>query len=355
MPTLMDPSTYYSKEAYDSRRIPDQAAASTRSTLHKLIGTRLPWGNAQEVIPGSLFQDPTPETMRFWEKWEMEKNEMKASGTYMPRPLEDVELHIKHNHEVFRHAQLPFRSQFWLFLRGAGKWTTIILIPILILAHMTVMSASDQSAWGFTIHLFINFYSWALGLPLICWATGHIVITRFPTIWFRPPPGPKWEFNRRTGMVRIFNERNTVDKSEAVEFEAPFTEFDAYIITSPDRQGLAMNGLSLAHRYSGAGINFNDLITPDNTTQQPCALWDFLQNYMDISRPLPDITMLEASRHLDPVSIAHDKKNGRKPRYWIDMADNEFKEKVADLLVRIDAIDTFSRSNLMANHVKYTD
>lgn len=355
MSSLIESHSYYSNEAYDPNRIPDQVDAATRGLLHKMTGSRLPWGNTQEVTPRKIFQDPKPESMRFWEKWEKEKNEMKANGTYVPRPLEDIELHNKHDHEVFRHAQLPFRSQFWLLLRTVGKWTAIILTPIMILAHLTVMSASEKIAWEFTIDLIVNFYSWAIGIPLVCWTIGDIVIKNLPKFWFRPPIGPLWELNRRTGQVKIFNYKNFKKEGEIEETLAPFYEFDAYIITSPDRQGLPMHGLSIAHRYRDLSINFNDLITPDNTTQQPRALWDFLQNFMDVSRSLPDIPAHEAYRHLDPVTSSFDQRSSRDSRYWIDMDNDTFNANAKKMLGCIDAIDTFNRPNLMAKHVKYVD
>src|SRR5699024_7944776 len=59
--------------------------------------------------------------------------------------------------------------------------------------------------------------------------------------------------------------------------------------------------------------------------------WEFLQNYMDISRPLPEYVVLEAYRHLDPVTAEHDKKTGRNPRYLRDMQ----QEALADFLAKV--------------------
>ncbi|MGA4601389.1 hypothetical protein ACPA1U_11510, partial [Ectopseudomonas hydrolytica] len=92
-----------------------------------------------------------------------------------------------------------------------------------------------------------------------------------------------------------------------------------------------------------------------NGTAVPCALWDYLQNYMDISKPLPDTPELEAFRHLDPTTAEHDRQTGRAPRYWRDMDDETFKAKERELNERIPQIDTFSRPNLMARHVSYAD
>ena len=355
MSNLDESRPYYSNEAYTSNQNLVQADASKRSLIHRMTGSRLPWGNTQDVMPERVLKELTPEKMRYWEDWEREKKEMKENGTYVPPPLEGMELHYKHDHEMIRHAQLPFRSQFWLLLKTWGKWITIMLTPMALLAHLTIMPASEKTAWEFTSNLLINFYSWLIGIPLLSWITGHIVVQNLPKFWFKPPIGPLWELNRRTGLVTIFDYKEFKTEGKSKKITAPFYEFDAYIITNPDRQGLPMNGLSLVHRYSDININFNDFIVPDNTTQQPCALWDFLQNFMDISRSLPEIPAHEAYRHLDPVTAQEDLKNGRKKRYWIDMEDHTFNNEVKEMLARVDTIDTLNRPNLMALHVKYAD
>lgn len=193
----------------------------------------------------------------------------------------------------------------------------------------------------------------AILLPL--WLISTIIIKHFPKFWFRLPTGPLWELNRTTGQITIFNYEHKKKTKSDVNTVAPFYEFDAYIVTTPDRQGLPMNGLQLIHRYCGAHINLNALFTPDNSTQKPCALWDFLQNYMDVRHALPDIPMYEPYRHLDPVTALHDEKTNRKPRYWIDMDNDTFEGKVKEMLRRIDSLDTFNRPNFMEKYVKYAD
>lgn len=76
---------------------------------------------------------------------------------------------------------------------------------------------------------------------------------------------------------------------------------------------------------------------------------------MDASRPLPDLPCFEKCRYLDPVSAEHDRQTGRNPRYWIDMDDETFAEKLKDMDSRIRLIDTMRRPNLMARHVEYVD
>jgi hypothetical protein len=348
-----EPQLYYSEEAYRADRIPVQADSAKRSPLHKLTGTRLPWGHTQDVVPENIMEDPKPESMRFWEQWEKEKAEMKANGKYVPRPFEDVELHCKYDHERFRFAQLPFRSQFWLSLRTFCKWGMIILLPLCFL----IDSLFEMDSSEFNIRELTNNSITLLIIKILLppWIISSIIVNYFPKVWFRPPKGPLWELNRVTGQVTIFNCARAKIQNKTADMVAPFHEFDAYIVTSPDRQGLPTNGLQLAHRYSNTTINLSALITPDNTTQRPCALWDFLQNFMDTQRPLPEIPMYEPYRNSDPTTFEHDKKNGRPARYWIDMDNDTFKEKVKEMLEKIDTIDTFARPNLMAKSVKYID
>ncbi|MFN9527254.1 MAG: hypothetical protein ACK561_22570 [Pseudomonadaceae bacterium] len=188
------------------------------------------------------------------------------------------------------------------------------------------------------------------------WGVGSLVINHFPKLWIKASRGPLWEFNRRTGLVTVFDYNNNGEykKSGTIgEKVAPFYEFDAYITVTPDRQGLPNNVLCIVHRYRDIWINMGNFVGASNSTSVPCALWDYLQNYMDISNPMPDTPELEAFRHLDPTTAEHDRQTGRAPRYWRDMDDETFKAKEREMNERIPQIDTFSRPNLMARHVRY--
>ncbi|WP_082729307.1 DUF4199 domain-containing protein [Pseudomonas sp. St29] len=301
-------------------------------------------------------QFPSPHGLRLYEAALKSREEKVVQGTYIPAPLEGVELHEKYDQEVFRYAQLPFRSQFWLILGSFGKFGFYFFSFLSIVVSLLLSIASRD------FHLKISFLEafmsafWITLFPaLLCWGVSYIIINYFPRLWFRPPKGPLWELNRRTGLVTFFDYKRFKKEGVIDEITSPFYEFDAYIVTSPDRQGSPMNGLFLIHRYRDIRINFNSLITPDNTLQKPCALWDFFQNFMDISLPLPDIPLYEPYRHLDPVTAEYDRQQQRPARYWIDMDDETFKVKVKEMLGKIDAIDTFNRPNLMANHVQYID
>ena len=118
---------------------------------------------------------------------------------------------------------------------------------------------------------------------------------------------------------------------------------------------MPMNVLYLAHRYRNIMINFGALLCPGPEVQPACALWDFIQNYMDVSRPLPDLPQYEEYRHLDPTTAEYDRLTGRNPRFWIDMDDATFKQVVREMHQRVANIDTFQRPNLMAAYVTYVD
>ena len=345
--------TYYGIQSYRSDSALKQRPCSRKSSFG-CTSARLPWGLTQQITPDAIMNLTSPDSLRFWERQEKEKVEGLTNGTYKPKLFENVELHQKYDQEYFRFAKLPFTSQFWLFLLHFGKWAFLIIFPLMIFTHIFAISKSSISWQQVTIELLVGLYPMVIGIPLLFWLIGHIVINHCPRIWFRPPKGPLWELNRRTGLVTIFDYKRHRKEGVIDEFIAPFYEFDAYMITTRDRYG-SCHGLLLRHRYEDRQINFHSLLGPDDFKHRPCALWDFLQNYMDVSRPIPDIPLFEAYRHLDPVTEKYDKENGRNPRYWIDMDDNTFKQRVDSMWQRAYAIDTFTRPNLMERYVSYND
>lgn len=350
-------NAYYDSTVYSPASIPDQPPSSERSWLRKLGGSRLPWGRTQEVAPEKIMTDPTPKSMRFWEQADKKREEEKALGTYKQRPMEGLDLHWIYNHERFRYAVLSKRSHFWMYLCGGGRFLFYLNTVISVFAYAMVVSALNDPWLETTVDI-APLFIFLIGTPLSCWGLGSLVINHFPHLWFKPSRGPLWELNRRTGLVTLFDYDNNGEykKNGAIgEITAPFYEFDAYLATSPDRQGLPMNFLYLAHRYRDITINFASLMAADRIPQPPLALWDFFQNYMDASRPLPELPCFEKCRHLDPVSAEYDRQTGRNPRYWIDMDDETFAEKLEEMEGRIRLIDTMRRPNLMARHVEYVD
>jgi len=296
----------------------------------------------------------TPESMRLeTQNCTAKKNRFSREHATLTRV--NGELRDKYDHQCIRFAQLPFRSRFWIYIFQGGKWTFLLFTPlyaaVCLMLHIASRDYYVRADFSETFFGGATFISLP---PLLCWFVGHIVINHFPTFWFRPPKGPLWELNRRTGLVTIFDYRRFRKEGVIKEFVAPFYEFDAYMITARDRHGSSY-GLLLRHRYEDQLINFHTLLRPDDFKQRPCALWDFFQNYMDVSLPLPDIPLFEPHRHLDPVTAEYDRKHDRNPRYWIEMDDDAFKTEVNAMWKRIYEINTFGRPNLMARYVDYSD
>ncbi|WP_223486555.1 hypothetical protein [Pseudomonas sp. A-RE-19] len=353
----MTNESWYAKTAYGAREVPQQERSTERPWIMRFAKARLPWGNADDVCPVSFVEDYSPNDLQTQEQLKREREEQIAKAAYSPNPFEDIDFHIRDDHERFRHALLPASSHFWIHLYSIGRFLFWFLLFILSATSLLILINIDEDRRE-TAYYLIKFSSIALGLPLISWTIGKLVIHKSPNLWIKASRGPIWELNRRTGLVTVFDYKNNGEykKNGTIgELTAPFYEFDAYIATSPDSQGMPLNVLYLAHRYRNIMINFGALLCPGPEAQPACALWDFIQNYMDVSRPLPDLPQYEEYRHLDPTTAEYDRLTGRNPRFWIDMDDATFKQVVREMHQRVDSIDTFERPNLMARYVTYVD
>ncbi len=346
---------HYGTTAYRPDRIPPQPPPTERSWFRRASRVHLSWGNTQELAPAKFFHKDNPERLRLREQAEREDAEKKDNGTYQPRITETQDFHYIHDHQRYRFAQLSVGGRFWMNLYIFGKGCTIFIASVYSVVCIVFALDSDI---GFVDEIMDSAISGVyIFSPLyLSWLLGSLVIHKLPQLWARPARGPLWEFNRQTGMVTLFDYDNNGEykKNGTIgELTAPFHEFDAYVISSPDRQGLPLNVLELTHRYRDIRFNLAPILHQSDDAHEHFALWDYLQNYMDVSRPLPDIPYLEQFRHLDPTTVEHDRHTGRDPRYWVDMDDDTFKAKVKEVLAGIRNIDTLRRPNLMAQYVEY--
>ncbi|WP_414705200.1 hypothetical protein [Pseudomonas sp.] len=129
------------------------------------------------------------------------------------------------------------------------------------------------------------------------------------------------EFNRQNGTL-------TIARRFRKPFVAPFYEFDPVIQLLPTGYGGHDYALWLHHRYDDTKVCLARKVhTLGLDKHNLHAFWDTLQRYMDVSQPLPDLPVLEQSRHLDPVTAAHDAATGRNPRKWRDLNVEAWKRK----------------------------
>ena len=73
------------------------------------------------------------------------------------------------------------------------------------------------------------------------------------------------------------------------------------------------------YRFPDAEV---DMVVTDSS-QHPihCILaWERIVRHMDKTKPLPDVPVYEAYRHLDPVTAEFDKQNNRPEYYWRTMS-----------------------------------
>lgn len=123
------------------------------------------------------------------------------------------------------------------------------------------------------------------------------------------------EFNRIDGMLRFKRRFRRL-------FVAPFEEFDPVLQLLPSGYGSHDYVLWLHHRYTDYKICLATKVHALGLDQaNALAFWDCLQRYMDVTQPLPDLPVLEQSRHLDPITVAYDAKTGRNPRRWRDQSE----------------------------------
>ena len=123
---------------------------------------------------------------------------------------------------------------------------------------------------------------------------------------------------RREGVVRI--------KEGKEVFEAPFIEFDAYLVHTPSGRGGRYFNLVLQHRYSKHQLWMKGLLTDAMDQKEVYAYWDMLQQYMDVTRPLPDVPLFEPFRSRDPVTAKWDERTGRDPFKWRKMSPESWRK-----------------------------
>ena len=157
---------------------------------------------------------------------------------------------------------------------------------------------------------------------LLVWKSGELLNKKRPGIFMGVRKGPIWEANRQTGMLTFYKKKRAWKQ----RLKAPFHEFDAFLQSSPDSQGSSTYSLILYHPQQRIMQKLDAFFPPTNMDGDLVAAWQFLQRYMDVSQPLPDVPGLEIHRPKDPTTAASDKRKKRNPRYWRDMSEQSVKK-----------------------------
>ena len=321
----MTEQRYYGDQAYNSENIPQQPFR--RSTRIGALSMQLPWGNPQKFIPPTFWHHMRPKHLR-----EIEERETGEPGRTARLT---AKFGTAFDHRRIRYAPASAWSNFWLYMEGFGRWFFFIIFGTLIISTPFVMFALRESSLTEIFSAIFEISIWTLIPCLAAWLIGYLGLTYIPEECLEKPSrkGPVWEMNRQTGMVTIFARKKGQFRKYGIEgnFIAPFYEFDAAIHTIPDRQGMPWNMLNLLHRYTPVGIDFSVVMGKQRLVEPCMAMWDFWQRYMDISQPLPEIPLLEQYRHLDPTTARYDQSKARPPRFWRDMDEKTFDEKLREM------------------------
>lgn len=340
--TPPDGMNYYGPKAYTPESIPpqpDKTEELHRNWESKLgVWMRLPWGGTEEIVPLTTLNLATPQDLRRAERTGGISRYSKAVG-------------YRFDHERLRCDPGSIRTRVLRFMYALGKAFVLLLTPVFVLTMLYLFLSSSWMTWEGALSMGL----YLVGIPFIMWQLAYWILELFPDWAFKPGPGPQWELNRRTGLVTIWTypkKRLFKARGEAEAFTAPFYEFDPTCKSLPDRFGVTFV-IILYHRYQKYMVGLDRVTCRQGQGEDCFGFWDVLQNFMDVSRPLPDIPILEPHRANDPVTAEHDRRMGRPVRYWRDMDNKTWKEKTKEAMLKTHDIGTLKRPDLMRRSVKF--
>lgn len=238
------------------------------------------------------------------------------------------------NHESIRYATLPSSSWRWLIVKAFAKFLSTIGVLVFTLICITMLITVEDNWRSLLKEFYIPVMFYGGGSCVLVWGAISLIERLFPSVIYKDPKGPLWEFNRRTGLVTAF--RNPKKKRDAgqVAWQSPFSEFDGYVHSGPTHQGLPIYYGAMVHRFREEALTLTAFQAASANDEDHKALWNFWLQYMDSTAPLPDIPLFEPHRDKDPVTAAHDKTNRRDPRYWRDMDAATYKQKTNEMYKR---------------------
>ncbi|WP_375193961.1 hypothetical protein [Marinobacter sp.] len=229
--------------------------------------------------------------------------------------------------ESIRYATLPKVSWALLWMQHGGRILFTWLLPLFVFAWTVlwfIRPDRDSFPQFFADGVLPTLAFFFLPM-LLCWGIGRFLEKKYPKLVYQEPKGPLWELNRRTGMVTLFKDPEKDGQSGEIRGQAPFHEWDGYLLSLPDHQGNIWYRLVLVHKTREWALPMNQLLAATTNRADVLAYWDLVRQYMDVSKPLPDIPLFEAWRHLDPTTRAYDEKNGRDPHYWRNMSEEDYE------------------------------
>lgn len=310
-------ANYYAATAYNSQHIPPDMPPQTHQAGPMPLYLRLPWGGGKDnTYDINFLKQPSPKKLRRYQ------------GTKYSYSYIGDERFGAITHQFIRPDSIERSSRFWTLLYGAGIVLTPYTIFLMFLMYITAPFFRLDDIIGRLLLIVLQYGI----LPLIgCFIVGYIVVNYIPFLARRPSLGSRWELNRQTGMVTNYTYHKKDPGNPISADSVPFYECDAYLWSLPDRYGMT-HSIVLGHRYSDRQFFIGDILGRVSTPSTAYRYWDMIQNYMDISKPLLDIPVLEQFRQFDPVTADYDKKTGRDPHYFLTMNNQTWRKVTKKLL-----------------------
>lgn len=313
----------YAPTAYRSnRKVPEPMEGNQQSALFRkswTMGSPLPRGKLSDLIPAGFLE--------LWDPAEIRDNEQIDEARGITELEERHTYHGRLDEECLRYATLPRLSWALLWMQHGGRWGFLILFPVFCLVTIfgwsqlhAELSLSEYYADG--VHPFLVYM---FSPMLLCWGLGRFLEKKYPKLVYQDIKGPLWELNRRTGMVTLFKDPEKEGQSGEIRGQAPFHEWDGYLLSLPDHQGNIWYRLVLVHKTQEWALPMNQLLAATTNREDVLAYWDLIRQYMDVTKPLPEIPLFEAYRYLDPTTRAHDEKAGRDPYHWRNMSEDDYE------------------------------
>jgi hypothetical protein len=296
--------SHYQETAYSSEDFAPQKPRVEQGFLRRMMtkGKFFSFSQTTDAIAISAIDDITPADMA---EYEADK-----TGMYW-----DEKTFTPESFSGWPHA--------YLVIAALAKVGLIVFLPLFYIISLFLWVFSDVT-WDDGVSEAFMASTLYVALPCLL-ISGHFKLVDSGHYYLAPFLQSKRVFamNRTTGMVTLF-------KRNKPYFTHPFIEFDCVLLSSPTRQGFLNYSLTLIHRYSNysVGVPLGTLLGPNAMVDEYLRFWNMAQRYMDISQPLPDIMMLEPARQRDPTTIEYDKEHNRNPRYWRDMTEEEYAQKL---------------------------
>ncbi|TVU89780.1 hypothetical protein [Vreelandella titanicae] len=312
-----NPKDYYASTAYKpAKRVAWEEANPDRQ---RISGSRLTW--YRRTQDNGTKDEYGYNNITISKNWEAKRSELGAAGQNIFRTMK-----VQYDHSSIMPPNFKKIAKFIYFCTAISKGGVYICVFVLVLSFLTMPAVAALNS-DFSKPL-IGFYYiaiWVFPLSivmLIIWKAGVYLSKTRSDVFFAMHQSPLWELSRPNGFFTIYNPKRAWEE----RLVAPIYEFDAYLESSPDTQGSPTYSLMLYHPETGLRQKLDAQFPPTNMPGELVAAWQFIQRYMDVSQPLPDVPALEIHRHKDPTTAAADQRKGRTPRYWRDMSEAEVEK-----------------------------